>query len=92
MVQDRGQVPPRSNRSLIGLNTTFKLEVSEDGKTYREVAADSCGPAYTIAAFKPVTARYVRLVLGEVERTGAYGDAVWGAKDVYLFDAPDRRP
>jgi hypothetical protein len=36
--------------------------------------------------FKPVTARHIRLVLRQVERTSAYGDAVWGAKDIYLFD------
>ncbi len=66
--------------------STFRLEVSEDGKTFGKVANDSFGPAYTIVTFKPTTARYIRLVLDRVERTGAYGDVTWGAKDVYLFD------
>ena len=66
--------------------SAFTLDVSEDGKTFRKAAEDSFGPAYTLITFKPLTARYVRLVLGEVERTSAYGDVVWGAKDIYLFD------
>ncbi len=70
--------------------STFTLEVSQDGKTFGKVAEDSFGPAYTIVSFKPLTARCVRLVLGEVERTSAYGDRVWGAKDIYLFDTQNR--
>jgi hypothetical protein len=66
--------------------STFTLEVSRDGKMFRKVAADSFGPAYTLITFRPLTARHVRLVLGEVERTNAYGDTVWGAKDIYLFN------
>jgi hypothetical protein len=66
--------------------STFALEVSANGKTFTRVTADSFGPAYTVAAFRPVTARYLRIVLRDVERTSAYEDAVWGAKDVYVFD------
>lgn len=70
--------------------STFTLEVSADGKAFTEVARDSFGPAYTIAAFEPVTARHVRLVLRELERTSADDHAVWGAQDVYVFDTGGR--
>jgi hypothetical protein len=62
------------------------LEVSRDGKSFRTVAKGSFGPAYTLITLKPLTARHIRLVLDEVERTSAYGNSVWGAKDFYLFD------
>jgi hypothetical protein len=71
--------------------STFSLEVSADGKTFGRVAADSFGPAYTIATFRPVTARQLRIVLRDVERTSAYEDAVWGAKDIYVFDTEAAR-
>lgn len=64
----------------------FTLEVSEDGKTFSKAAENSFGPEYTIITFKSLTARHVRIVLGEIERTSAYGDVTWSAKDIYLFD------
>jgi hypothetical protein len=65
--------------------STFTLEVSEDGKAFKKVAVDSFGPSYTIVALKPVDARYVRIVLNELERTSAYDNPTWSAKDIYFF-------
>lgn len=70
----------------------FTLEVSEDGKTFHKCAEDSFGPAYTIVTFNPRTARHIRIVLKEIERTSAYTDLVWGAKDIYLFDTSSQSP
>jgi alpha-galactosidase len=86
VIDHKGAGPNPWPYKVYAPRSTFTLEVSEDGRTFRKVAEDSFGPAYTIVTFKPVTARHVRLVLGEVERTSAYGDRVWGAKDIYLFD------
>ncbi len=65
--------------------STFTLEVSEDGKAFRKVAGDSFGPSYTVASFEPVAARCLRLVMGDVERTSAYDDPTFHAKDIYVF-------
>jgi alpha-galactosidase len=71
--------------------STFALEVAEDGKDFRKVAEDSFGPAYTIASFRPVTARRLRIVLRDLDVTSAYDQPVWGAKDIYVFDTRQAR-
>jgi alpha-galactosidase len=86
VIDHKGVGPNPWPYKVYARRSTFTLEVSEDGKTFRKVAADSFGPAYTIVTFKPRKARHVRLVLDQVERMSAYGDRVWGAKDIYLFD------
>ena len=66
--------------------STFRLEGSEDGQTYRKLSEGSFGPAYTIVTLPRTKVQMVRLILTDVERTSAYNDPTWSAKDIYLFD------
>lgn len=86
VIDHKGAGPNPWPYTVYAPRSTFTLEVSADGKSFHKAAEDSFGAAYTIMAFKPVTARYARLVLGEVEQPGAYADATWSAKDIYVFN------
>ncbi len=66
--------------------STFALEVSDDGQTFRPVASASLGPNCTIALFESVTARFLRVVTKEMPRASAYDDGpTFGAKDLFVF-------
>ena len=66
--------------------STYALEVSEDGQVFRTVTSASLGPSYTIASFESVTARFLRVVMKEMPRASAYDDGpTFGAKDLYIF-------
>jgi alpha-galactosidase len=85
VIDHRGTGPNPWPYKVYAPRSRFALEVSEDGKEFKKIAEDSFGPTYTIAAFSPVTARSLRIVLRELERTSAYDDTIWGAKDIFIF-------
>lgn len=66
--------------------STFRLEGSEDGQTYRTLSEGSFGPAFTIVTLPRASMQAIRLVLTNVERTSAYDEPIWSARDIYLFD------
>lgn len=91
MVIDHSGVGPNPwPYKVFAPRSTFALEASQNGTNFQQIAEGSFGPTSTIATFKPVQARALRLVLTNVEKTSAYTSTSWSAKDIYLFDTRSR--
>ncbi len=88
MVMDHKGIGPNPwPYTVYAARSTFRLEVSSDGKTWAKVAEESFGTSYTLVRFPRVSARYVRMTILSMEKTSAYqGDPIWSASDLYLFD------
>ncbi len=90
VIDQKGVGPNPWPYTVFAPRSTFTLEVSKNGKDFEKIAEDSFGPAYTLAKFHSLTARYLRIVIREMERTSAYDDPQWGAQDIYIFDTRDQ--
>lgn len=85
IIDHKGVGPNPWPYKVYASRAVFSLQVSMDGQEFRPVASDSFGPAYTLASFKPVTARHLRIVVKEIERTSADDDYTFRAQDLYVF-------
>ena len=70
---------------VLGYARQFRVDVSLDGNKWQPVAEGSGAPL-TTAAFKPVRARYVRIVQ-TAERPGA---PPWVVQNLRIFRTPGR--
>ncbi len=71
---------------VLAPRSTYILQASDDGHHFSEIAADSFGPVYTLATFKPTSARYIRIVIDKFVKTSFNDDATFNVKDIYLFN------
>jgi hypothetical protein len=65
----------------LGYPRAFKVEVSEDGSTWRQVAAGRGSGAATVVTVQPASARFVRIVLTE----GDGNNPAWTIQDLRVF-------
>jgi mono/diheme cytochrome c family protein/glucose/arabinose dehydrogenase len=72
---------PTTTPEGLGYPRAFKVEVSEDGSTWRQVAAGRGSGAATVVTFQPASARFVRIVLTE----GDGNNPAWTIQDLRVF-------
>ena len=71
----------------VGFPRQFQVQVSLDGKSWGAPVASGQGSPLTIAAFRPVRARFVR-----VTQTGSGGDVPnWVIQNLRIYQAPATR-